>query len=173
MVNIDHSMHALSSGMLVWRLSFPIFFVLALLFGQGRAVCSAIIGNNNDLVSESATLACASQFQPARVWDVPLPTLHEKIYGRQDEWQPQDKRSGSIAPPPFAYITASSWPRWGTKDTGCDRSTSFGCSHFAHDLFHDLFNLRFSAGTTERDSCTHGPRLRTTMHPRQTSATLK
>jgi hypothetical protein len=114
-------MRALPSGMLVRRLLGPIFVVLALSFCQGRAVCSAVIGNNNVSVFESASQACAPQRQGARVWDVPLPTLHEKIYGRRhDEQQSQITRSGSIAPLPFAYITASSWPRWGTRDTGCE-----------------------------------------------------
>ncbi len=106
-------------GMSLRRLSFPVLVVLAYSVCRSSPVaCSAV-----DEETPFSTLhtgcqesqGCASPLQAPRVWDIPMPSLHEKLYGtHHDERLPPVAHDGSSAPLNFAYITASSWPRRGS-----------------------------------------------------------
>ncbi len=101
------------------RLSFPVLVVLAYSVCRSSPVaCSAV--DEETLFSTLHTgcqesQGCASPLHAPRVWDIPMPSLHEKLYGaHHDEQLPPVAHNGSSAPLSFAYITASSWPRWGS-----------------------------------------------------------
>jgi hypothetical protein len=105
-------------GMSLPRLPFPVLVVWAFtVFRSSPAACSAVNEQTPFSTPNTAchgSQGCASPPQTSRVWDIPMPSLHEKLYGAYHEDRlPPGTHNGSSAPLSFAYITASSWPRLG------------------------------------------------------------
>jgi hypothetical protein len=106
-------------GMSLRHLSFLVLVVLVFSVCRGSPVACSAVDEETPLCTPDTgcheSQGCASSLQAPRIWDIPMPSLHEKLYrAHHDERLPPVAHSDSSAPLSFAYITASSWPRRGS-----------------------------------------------------------